>query len=127
MLARNQDVGRAREALTSSQGIEKIVSQKDMPNYHLPVLHEHDLFVFAHQDFVLGSWEGEEKVKEVQGLRSHGSFHERRIPLLLFGSGIKESDRLDDAENVDIAPTLAYLLGLPAEGFQGNILGAAIG
>ncbi len=126
VLARESDARRAQAVLMSIEGVERIVSRMEMPSYHLPTLYEHDLFIFAKEDFVLGSWEGQERRKKVRGLRSHGSFHEGRVPLLFVGAGVRPGARLDDASNVDIAPTLAHLLNIKRGDFQGRIQKEAI-
>ena len=56
---------------------------------------------------------------------SHGSSHDydRRVPLVFFGGGIEPGETWMAAKTVDIAPTLAWELGLPTPGdLDGEIL-----
>jgi predicted AlkP superfamily pyrophosphatase or phosphodiesterase len=56
---------------------------------------------------------------------SHGSpwGYDRRVPLLFFGAGIPAGDTGRRARTIDIGPTLAHLLGVPAsEGLDGSVL-----
>jgi predicted AlkP superfamily pyrophosphatase or phosphodiesterase len=55
---------------------------------------------------------------------THGSLHEydRRVPLILFGAGVKPGRFRDSASPADIAPTLAHLAGVRLSGAEGRIL-----
>jgi hypothetical protein len=57
----------------------------------------------------------------------HGTTFERSVPLLLAGSGVLPGAPPRSPQHVDIAPTLAHLLGVPApSGAQGRVLAEAL-
>lgn len=60
---------------------------------------------------------------------SHGYLpqHPRMYPILvLSGAGIKQSVTLPHARNIDIAPTIAHLLGLEMKNVSGKVLSEAL-
>ena len=53
--------------------------------------------------------------------------HPRMYPsLILSGRGIRSGGRIGHVHNLDIAPTIARLLGLEMEGLQGRVLEEAL-
>jgi hypothetical protein len=59
---------------------------------------------------------------------THGSVHnhDQRVPIILFGAGIKPGRYDDAATPADIAPTLASLVGIPIARTDGRILHEAL-
>jgi hypothetical protein len=59
---------------------------------------------------------------------THGSMHEydQRVPLILFGGGIKPGRVQSDASPADIAPTLAQLAGVKMPKAEGKVLKDAV-
>ncbi len=59
---------------------------------------------------------------------THGSpyWYDRRVPLFLFGQGIRGGHYLTVAEPIDIAPTLAFLCGITLPAADGRILNEAL-
>jgi predicted AlkP superfamily pyrophosphatase or phosphodiesterase len=59
---------------------------------------------------------------------THGSpyGYDRRVPLFLFGGGIRKAQYLAPAEPIDIAPTLAFLCGITLPAADGRILNEAL-
>jgi hypothetical protein len=60
---------------------------------------------------------------------THGSppDHPRMYPgLVLSGRGIRRDERIGHVHNLDIAPTIARLLGLEMEGLEGRVLEEAL-
>lgn len=55
---------------------------------------------------------------------SHGTsnMYDRRVPLILYGGGIRAARHLTDATPADIAPTLAYLTGVTLSRPDGRVL-----
>ena len=52
--------------------------------------------------------------------------HDPRGVLLLYGAGVRRGGRVEECDNLDLAPTLLALLGLPkAEGMTGRVLAEA--
>jgi hypothetical protein len=59
---------------------------------------------------------------------SHGSpqDHDKRVPLILFGGGIRSGRYAQNATPADIAPTLASLIDLPLPRAEGRVLREAL-
>ena len=59
---------------------------------------------------------------------THGTGHryDTRVPVLLFGSGIKKGEYLDGAAPIDLAPTLALLTGVTLPDAMGRVLTEAL-
>jgi predicted AlkP superfamily pyrophosphatase or phosphodiesterase len=63
-----------------------------------------------------------------RGGSTHGSpyWYDRRVPIFLMGQGIKRGQYLGDAAPVDIAPTLAFLMGITLPAADGRVLNEAL-
>jgi hypothetical protein len=59
---------------------------------------------------------------------THGTGHryDTRVPVLLFGAGIKKGEYLDPAAPIDLAPTLAFLTGVTMPDATGRVLTEAL-
>ncbi len=59
---------------------------------------------------------------------THGTGHryDTRVPLLLFGFGIKKGEYLAPAAPIDLAPTLAFLTGVTLPDAMGRVLSEAL-
>jgi hypothetical protein len=59
---------------------------------------------------------------------SHGSMHEydQRVPLILFGGGVRPGRVQSEASPADIAPTLAQLVGVKMPKAEGRVLKEAV-
>lgn len=59
---------------------------------------------------------------------THGTGHryDTRVPVLLFGRGIKKGEYLQPAAPIDLAPTLAHLIGVTLPDAMGRILSEAL-
>jgi predicted AlkP superfamily pyrophosphatase or phosphodiesterase len=59
---------------------------------------------------------------------THGTGHayDTRVPVVLFGYGIKKGEYLDPAAPIDIAPTLAFLTGVTMSDATGRVLTEAL-
>ena len=59
---------------------------------------------------------------------THGSpyWYDRRVPVFLLGQGIKKGRFLEPANPIDIAPTLAFLLGITLPAPDGRVLNEAL-
>ena len=55
-----------------------------------------------------------------------GYFYDERVPVLLFGAGIKPGKYWGDREPADIAPTLAALCGITMARPDGRVLSEAL-
>ena len=58
----------------------------------------------------------------------HGTFHQydRRVPVILFGNGIRQGEYFQPASPADIAPTLAFLCGITLAQPDGRVLVEAL-
>ncbi len=63
-----------------------------------------------------------------RGGSTHGSpyWYDRRVPIFLLGQGIRRGQYLSDAGPVDIAPTLAFLMGITLPAADGRVLNEAL-
>ncbi len=59
---------------------------------------------------------------------THGTGHryDTRVPVLLFGYGIKSGEYLQPAAPIDLAPTLAFLTGVTLPDAMGRVLTEAL-
>jgi predicted AlkP superfamily pyrophosphatase or phosphodiesterase len=59
---------------------------------------------------------------------SHGTMYgyDQRVPIILFGKGIKRGEYVRAVTPADIAPTLAYLCGVTLAHADGEVLGEAL-
>ena len=59
---------------------------------------------------------------------THGTGHryDTRVPLLLYGFGIKKGEYLEPVAPIDVAPTLAFLTGVTLPDAMGQVLTAAL-
>jgi arylsulfatase A-like enzyme len=74
----------------------------------------------------LGVWADGPAFRDEAALRSHGSKHEQRIPMVVAGSGVRSGATLDGARTVDLMPTLCRLTGLDAGRVDGRVLEEAL-
>ena len=59
---------------------------------------------------------------------THGTGHryDTRVPVMLYGFGIKKGEYLDQAAPIDLAPTLAFLTGVTLPDAMGRVLTEAL-
>lgn len=59
---------------------------------------------------------------------THGTAHQydTRVPVILFGAGIRPGESLAPATPADIAPTLAFLVGVTMSAAEGRVLSEAL-
>jgi predicted AlkP superfamily pyrophosphatase or phosphodiesterase len=105
---------RLLNALRRIEGIETIVDAEQLKQLRAsPRVADYVLVPAMDKHFATGDKGG------------HGSFAERRVPLIFWGAGIQRGT-LTEASNVDVAPTLLRLLNAPIpEHVEGAVLKAA--
>ena len=59
---------------------------------------------------------------------THGTGHryDTRVPVILFGAGIKKGEYLQPSAPIDLAPTLAFLSGITLPDAMGRVLTEAL-
>jgi predicted AlkP superfamily pyrophosphatase or phosphodiesterase len=77
-----------------------------------------DLIVIPKENWIMGAI-----------VTTHGTLHpyDQKVPLILFGSGVRAGVRTEAATPADIAPTLAALAGVTLAPVDGHVLSAALG
>jgi phosphonoacetate hydrolase len=97
-----RDRGEKRKALDllrGLEGVERVLTESEaISEFHLPTKKVGEFLVLGLEDTVFG--EAGEKVEVEMNIRSHGSLHEREVPLIVHGEGV---DRLRITENKDLA------------------------
>lgn len=121
-----EQTNRARELLSRAPGIDAVVARHEAAEVRLPPERVGDLVCLGQRDWALGVWDRGDAVREEEGLRSHGSFHEQTIPMVMAGAGIRPGCGIENGSIVDLAPTLCRLLGLGGGNFQGRVLEEAL-
>jgi phosphonoacetate hydrolase len=119
------DPGAAREAgavLARTPGIDEVVPNAEASRDHLPPERVGDLICWAAQDVALGVWTDGPASRSETGLRSHGSKHEQRIPMLVAGPGVRPGAEIRGGQTIDLMPTLCRLAGLDAGRVDGRVL-----
>jgi phosphonoacetate hydrolase len=123
------DPGAAREAgavLAGTPGIDEVVPNAEAARDHLPRERVGDLICWAARDVALGVWTDEPASRSESGLRSHGSKHEQRIPMLVAGPGVRPGAEIRGGRTIDLMPTLCRLTGLDAGRVDGRVLEEAL-
>lgn len=132
---RDKVLDQVRQAFTGVQGVSKIVGTDEFKNYGVANPkddpHAPDMILFADEgcsfgDTAAGSLPFTEK-PERKG--SHG--HDPNLPdlhatFVIWGAGIKPGVKLGEVPNIDVAPTIAKLLGIELPSPDGKPLSAVL-
>lgn len=132
------DRKRVIELLTGLEGVAEVVPPDRFAEYGLPHPREYsqapDLVVVAKDGYgVSGSAEGDDFIAAGSASRvpagSHGFVSKEpkmNAVCVLSGAGIRPGVLLQNVENIDIAPTVARLLGLAEFSADGRVLDEAL-
>ncbi|HEV8674838.1 MAG TPA: alkaline phosphatase family protein [Methylomirabilota bacterium] len=115
-------VADARAVLARTSGVDEVVSREEAGRDHLPADRVGDLICWAARDVALGIWDDGPVSRPESGLRSHGSKHEQRIPMVIAGPGVRAGAAIREGRTVDLMPTLCHLVGVEAGPVQGRVL-----
>ena len=124
-------LARARQAITGVEGVDAIIEPADYPRLGLPLPSVNDqmgmLFITPKDGYSFTAAVGEDVVVDaVEGsLGAHGypaTDPDLSALFIASGAGITPGSKLDVIDNVDVAPTLATLLGLTLENVDGRVL-----
>lgn len=124
-------LARARRAVQEVEGIAAIVEPADFARYGLPRPEDNPqmgaLFVLPREGYAFTAALGDRPVVDAAegGLGAHGyvaSDPELGAIFIAAGAGIRRGVSLDAIDNVDVAPTMAALLGLDLGTVDGRVL-----
>jgi predicted AlkP superfamily pyrophosphatase or phosphodiesterase len=128
----NGDVlARARKALAGIEGLDAIIEPANYAQYGLPLPSENNqmggLFVTAKEGYAFTAAATEPVVSDATegSLGAHGyvaSDPDLGAIFIASGAGIKRGVTLDRIANLDVAPTVAALLGIPLPNVEGTVL-----
>jgi predicted AlkP superfamily pyrophosphatase or phosphodiesterase len=124
-------LARLKEALTGIEGIDKIVEPADYASYGLPLPTASDqmgaFFLTAKDGYAFTAAVGNQLVNDASegSFGAHGyvsSDPELGAIFIASGRGIKPGMVLDGVNAIDLAPTMARLLGLDLKDVDGRVL-----
>jgi arylsulfatase A-like enzyme len=133
-----EDLKRVQDLLAGQEGVDQILLPDQFAAFGLPHPREYsqapNAVLVAKDGYgVSGTVEGEAFVQSSAqakaALGQHGfisTLRKMNAPLVLSGRGIKRGGKLQGVENIDVAPTIASLLGLKEFTADGKPLEAAI-
>ena len=117
-------------ALKKLAGVESVLKDADFVRLGLPKSSENmempQLILTTRPGFSFGDAVSGEPVADAGGHKgTHGHLPESRFMHATFvaaGAGIKSGVRLKTIRNIDVAPTIARLLGVPLPSAEGRVL-----
>ena len=96
-LAGYHELPEAVSVLVEQPGVEDVLEADEAASrFHLHPERIGDLMVLATVDTVFGSLEAEEA--QAEGLRSHGSLHERTVPLIVYGNQLLADQMMENKD-----------------------------
>ncbi len=122
---------RIKASLQGIEGLDTIVEPSDYAKYGLPQPSDNNqmgaLFLTAKDGYAFTGDVGDELVVDAPAasLGSHGyvaTAPDMRAIFIASGRGIRRGTRLDEVSNLDIAPTVAQLLGVTLKDVEGRVL-----
>jgi predicted AlkP superfamily pyrophosphatase or phosphodiesterase len=124
-----QTSARVVKAFAGVKGIRKVVTRAALGAYGLPDPkvdpHGPDMLVLAEEGYVFGDTAAGELpfIEKPERSGSHGhdaSIPDLRATFVVWGAGVRHAGDLGSIQNVDVAPTLAKLLGVEMVGVEGK-------
>jgi hypothetical protein len=116
---RDTRLGRLRDVLAQVPGVAAVLEPETYPDVGLPALSEDptqgDLMLLAADDCYFDDRATVDEAAPEEYRGSHGHLHthpEMRTAFVAAGPGVPEGLRLGEASQLDVAPTVAALLGL---------------
>jgi predicted AlkP superfamily pyrophosphatase or phosphodiesterase len=118
-----------RRILTGVEGIDHVYGVEDFPKLGLPVAptsdQAPDLVLAASPDYMFSNESDGDFVTEVSAGGTHGYLNtdpKMQAIFIAWGAGIPKGVRLNSISNLDVAPTIAALLGLEMKQAQGHAI-----
>jgi len=122
-------VAELRDILTGAVGIDHVYGVEDFPKlgYPLPTVTDQapDLVLAAVPDYMFSNESDGEFVTEVAAGGTHGYINtdpKMQAIFIAWGAGIPAGVRINSISNLDVAPTLAALLGLQMRQAKGHAI-----
>jgi hypothetical protein len=136
MRAHPEAMRAALEAARATPGVARVFSADELANAHATSDDEVEAAALANffpsrsGDFnvILRPYYQFTSSGTTRGGSTHGSpyWYDRCVPIFLLGQGIRRGQYLGDAAPTDIAPTLAFLLGITLPAADGRVLNEAL-
>jgi predicted AlkP superfamily pyrophosphatase or phosphodiesterase len=132
---RSAVIERIKKALESMQGLSKVVDSENFKDYGVANPKDDprapDLILFAEEGCVFGDTAAGELSFNDKPERKGSHGHDPNLPdlhatFVAWGAGIKSGERLGEISNLDVAPTIANLLGLSIRNPDGKSLKEAL-
>ncbi len=90
-------VEKAADLILDTEGVEETLDRGEaVKRYHLSYDRTGDLFILGKKDYVFGHVEGCD-FSDVR-MRSHGSLHEQRVPIIVYGGSLKGNKITENRE-----------------------------
>lgn len=123
-----------RRILTGVEGIGHVYGVDDFPALGLPTPatsdQAPDLVLAAAPDYIFGNESQGDLITQVAAGGTHGYLNtdpRMQSIFIAWGAGIPKGIRLGSISNLDVAPTLAALLGLEMKHAKGHAIGEIVG
>lgn len=126
-------LARARLALQAHEGVERVLEPPSFGQWRLPRIEDNDqmgeLVAVAKAGYAFGTAAADgaplEVVPDGFALGQHGypaDDPEMNAIFIAWGHGVRSGARLDLVDNVDVAPTVAALIGVEMKNVEGRVL-----
>jgi predicted AlkP superfamily pyrophosphatase or phosphodiesterase len=119
-----------RRIFTGRKGVDRVYGVEDFPSLGLPIPsvsdQAPDLVITAQSDYSFSGDPGEEFVTPVATGGTHGFLNtdpKMQAIFIAWGDGIPKGVRLGSISNLDVAPTIAALLGFKMRQAKGHAIG----
>ena len=118
-----------RRMFSSAEGIEGVYGVEDFAKLGLPTPPETnqapDLVLAAKPDYMFGNESEGAFITHTPAAGTHGYLNtdpQMQAIFIAWGAGVPKGIRLGEISNLDVAPTLAALLGIEMKGVKGHAL-----
>jgi predicted AlkP superfamily pyrophosphatase or phosphodiesterase len=122
-------VSELRKILAGAEGIDHLYGEEDFPKLGLPVPavtdQAPDLVLAAVPDYMFSNESEGDFVTEVAAGGTHGYINtdpKMQAIFIAWGAGIPQGVRISTISNLDVAPTIAALLGLEIKQAKGHAI-----
>ena len=118
-----------RRMFTGVEGVEGVYGVEDFAKLGLPTPAQSDqapdLVLAARPDYMFGNESEGALITQAPSAGTHGYINtdpQMQAIFIAWGSGIPRGIRLGDISNLDVAPTVAELLGIEMKGLKGHTI-----